>query len=133
MYNHYCLTSFLHRNESHMRKNLSLHWVHPCEMFWRLCVICCQFSSSKSRHYSSAIFVVPTPVLLQKPWSCVPTARMVITLWIAVAIQIQRIRMLKGDIQWSKIKPSRARDITITNFRRQRSPNPKSNIRNRSL
>ena len=47
---------------------------------------------------------IPTPVLLQKLWNCLQTAHMAVKLRIAVAIQLQSIRMIKRHMQRSTIK-----------------------------
>ena len=50
---------------------------------------------------------IPTPVLLQKLRSFLQTARVVINLWIAVAIQLQSIRKMNWQMQRSTINFSR--------------------------
>ena len=85
---HYTLATISLGAGNRMHKNLSLCWVHSCGMFSKtFCNPLSMLVVKKTR--------IPTPVLLPKLWHWLQTARIAITLWIAVAIQLQSIRMMK--------------------------------------
>ena len=61
---------------------------------------------------------IQTPVLLQKLWSCLPTACMVIKLLTAFTIQLKNTWMMKRHMQQSTKICSIDQDISNINFRR---------------
>ena len=95
---HPCYNSLGAGNRMH--ENLSLCWVHYCEMFLKIfCNPLSMLVVKKTR--------IPTPVLLPKLWHWLQTAHIAIKLWIAVAIQLQSIRMMKRHMHRLTIKCSR--------------------------
>ena len=76
---------------------------------------------------------IPTLVFLQQQWSCLQTIPMAVKKWIAVAIQLQSIRITKKHMHQSTLKFWRDWAISTINFTNYSLPNLKMNINNQSL
>ena len=100
-----------------------------CTSLWNVSKILCNLLSMLVVKETR---ILP-PVLLEKLWCCLQTARMVIKLWIAVVIQSQSVWMMKTHTQRWTIKVSRDWGVSAINFKRYSLPNVKSNRKDQSL